>query len=119
MSKALLDEFGWIRFEKTFRHEVAHLANACKGKKGHDESFKRLCRAMGGSMNSKMAGIRYADCADTGYVKPIVKWIYTCPCGYKKEMAKRMSVKKRGNRAYLCGSCRTYHLDTWTENKIA
>ena len=42
MSQALLEEFGWERFEKTFRHEVAHLANAERGGKGHDRSFKNL-----------------------------------------------------------------------------
>jgi len=119
MSRALLDEFGWERFEKTFRHEVAHLANACRGRRGHDESFKRICSEMGGAMNSKMAGLRYADCADNGYVKVVTKWIYTCPCGYQKKMSKRMSTKKRGNPGYFCGVCRKNHLDTWTEQRIA
>jgi len=119
MSQALLEEFGWERFEKTFRHEVAHLANAERGGKGHDRSFKNLCSLMGGSMNPSMAGIRFSHCADTGYVKPIAKWVYICPCGYEKTMAKRMKANKMGNSGYRCGRCRTYTLDTWTEKQLA
>ncbi len=76
MSKALLDEFGWESFEKTFRHEVAHIANYIlyRGER-HDESFKRFCRAFGGTMNKSLAGHRYSDCAnDNNYVKPIIKF---------------------------------------------
>ena len=116
MSKALLDEFGWERFEKTFRHEVSHLANAERGGKGHDRSFKNLCSLMGGSMNPKMAGSRYTHCADTGYVKPITKWIYSCPCGLEKKMAKRMKKGKRGSSYYRCGKC-GITLDKWTEKR--
>jgi len=118
MSKALLDEFGWERFEKTFRHEVAHLANALLYRgKGHDKSFKRLCRDFGGSMNPKMAGYTYSDCASTDYIKPIIKYIYTCPCGLKRKMAKRMSYKKRGNPNYYCRKCRIT-LDKWKEIRV-
>jgi len=119
MSKALLDEFGWEAFENSFRHEVAHLANAILyNGKNHDKTFKMLCRKFGGTMNESLAGYSYADCADTRYVKPIIKWVYTCPCGKKREMAKRMSAKKRGSRNYRCGRCRTYTLDTWKEMRV-
>jgi len=119
MSKALLDEFGWERFEKTFRHEVAHLANQILyNGRGHNESFKRLCKKFGGSMNSSIAGIRYADCADMGYVKTIKKWIYKCPCGYEKKMARRMNSRKRGSSNWRCGKCGTT-LDNWQEIRVA
>ena len=119
MSKELLDEFGWERFEQTFRHEVAHLANLILyNAKGHNSHFKMLCKKFGGTMNKTIAGYSYADCADTRYVKPIIKWVYTCPCGLKREMSKRMSTKKRGNRYYTCGKCKTYTLDTWTEMRV-
>ena len=119
MSKALLEEFGWERFEKTFRHEVAHLANIILyNGRCHSHSFKRLCQEFGGSMNTKMAGYKYSKCADTAYVKPIVKYIYTCPCGHQKKMAKRMNKRKRENPNYRCGVCKTHTLDTWKEQKI-
>jgi len=117
MSKGLLEEFGWERFEKTFKHEVAHLVNRINGGNNHDESFKRLCQQFGGSMSSKKAGCKYADCADNGYVKPFVKWIYTCPCGYEKKMANRMNRGKRGNPNYRCGRCKNT-LDTWKEQRV-
>ena len=70
-------------------------------------------------MNKSLAGHRYSDCAnDNNYVKPIIKWIYTCPCGKIKKMAKRMSSKKRETKYYICGRCRTYTLDKWTEERV-
>lgn len=119
MSKALLDEFGWESFETTFRHEVAHLANRIIGGKNHDNSFKRLCKKFGGSMAPEMATAQFADCAQNNFVEVIIKWIYTCPCGFEKKMAKRMNGKKRGNPNYRCGKCRIYTLDTWTEKQVA
>ena len=119
MSKALLDEFGWESFEKTFRHEVAHIADHILYRgRNHNESFKRLCRAFGGTMNKRLAGHRYSDCANSDYVKPITKWIYYCPCGKIKKMAKRMNKRKRGNSNYRCGRCKTYTLDKWTEERV-
>jgi predicted SprT family Zn-dependent metalloprotease len=118
MSKGLLDDFGWDRFEETFRHEVAHLADALNGRKGHGESFKRLCKQFGGTMNSRYAGVKYADCASAEYVQVIPKWIYTCPCGYQKKMTRRMAAKKRNNPRYKCGHCQTNRLDTWVEEQV-
>ncbi len=119
MSRALLDEFGWETFKNTFRHEVAHLANYILYRgRYHNESFKRLCRDFGGTMNRRMAGYRYSDCADNNYIKPIIKWIYTCPCGKIKKMAKRMNKRKRGSSNYRCGRCRIYTLDKWTEKRV-
>ena len=118
MSEAVLKEFGWKRFEQIFRHEVAHILCHEQGGRGHDKLFKMLCAEMGGTMNERMAGKEYSWYASTEFVKPIVKWIYTCPCGYEKKMSKRMSYKKRGKLRYKCGICRIHHLDTWTERKV-
>ena len=119
MSKAVLDEFGWERFEKTFRHEVAHLANlVIYGGENHDFNFKRLCRDFGGSMNSSIAGYSFADCASKEYVRPIAKYIYKCGgCGVEKKMSKRMSSKKRGSSFYHCCRCGT-PLSKWTETFV-
>ncbi len=121
MSAALLTEFDWKRFEETFRHEVAHLANYILYRtKGHSESFKRLCRDFGGTMNSGMAGYKFAACASADYVETIKKWEYTCPCGYIRQTAKRMSKRKRLHGVYYrCGKCGIYRLDRWTEKRIA
>jgi predicted SprT family Zn-dependent metalloprotease len=119
MSKALLDEFGWGEFEKTFRHEVAHLANILIHKsRGHDRTFKILCQKFGGSMNTGMARGEFRDCASTDYVRPIIRWEYICSgCGYTKKMAKRMNRRKRGSENYSCGRCRT-SLDKWEEKQL-
>ena len=119
MSKAVLDTFGWERFEKTFRHEVAHLANhLLYGGENHDSSFKKLCKDFGGSMNTSMAGYQYSECADNRFVKPDIKYIYNCTgCGYKKKMSKRMANKKRGSSFYLCRVCKT-PLSKWEEIKV-
>jgi predicted SprT family Zn-dependent metalloprotease len=120
MSRALLNEFGWDSFETTFRHEVAHLADTIlHNGRGHGTTFKRLCQKFGGTMNQRMAGFLYADCAETNYVKPITKWIYKCSgCGVERKMAKRMSYKKRGNPRFSCRRCRTT-LDKWQESRVA
>ena len=118
MSKALLDEFGWESFETTFRHEVAHIANhILYDRRGHNESFKRLCQKFGGTMNSRLAGVRYADCAHIGYVKTIKKWVYKCPCGLEKKMARRMNSRKRGSSNWRCGKC-GITLDNWQEIRV-
>ena len=119
MSKALLDEFGWIRFEKTFRHEVAHIANyILYGTVNHNRTFKILCQKFGGSMNRTMAGREFIDCAEKDFVKPIIKYEYHCPsCGYIKKMSKRMNKGKRFSSRYSCGECGTT-LDRWIEKKV-
>ncbi len=120
MSQALLVEFDWKRFEETFRHEVAHIANYILYKgRGHNNSFKVLCCKFGGTMNRAMAGHRFTDNASADYVKTIKKWEYSCPCGYKRQTAKRMSKKKRFNgHLYRCGKCGLYRLNMWTERKL-
>jgi len=118
MSKSLLDEFGWDRFEKTFRHEVAHFADFLLNRgKGHGESFKRLCREFGGTMNSSMAGTKYADCASNDFVETIKKWSYKCPCGVESLMARRMTESKRNSVRHKCIACGTT-LNLWIETQL-
>ena len=119
MSKAVLDEFGWEVFEQTFRHEIAHAANAFFGGKDHDNNFKRLCRRFGGKMNTTIAGSEYADCASTKYVKvkPTIKYEYHCHCGLIKKMARRMNKTKRFSSNWRCGRCKT-PLSTWKEIRV-
>ena len=118
LSKAVLDEFGYDRLEKTFRHELAHLAQYIwYGDSGHNSTFKDICSRFGGSMNPTMAGRKYSHCADTNYVKTIKKWHYTCPCGFVKKMARRMNSTKRGNSCWRCGKCGT-SLDKWKETRV-
>jgi predicted SprT family Zn-dependent metalloprotease len=132
MSYALLEEFGWEQFEKTFRHEMAHIVNYLwHGKTrlfirgrwrfggcGHDLNFKRICKDFGGSMNKNFARNGFEKCATNKFVKTIKKWSYTCPCGHVKKTAKRMSVKKRTLATHVCRTCRTY-TNQWIERKIA
>ena len=120
MSYALLQEFGWEQFEKTFRHEVAHLANYIlyKGKR-HDYTFKILCRKFGGTMNSKHAGYAFRNCATKNFVKTIKTWQYSCPCGYSRQTAKRMSYKKRMYNTHVCGQCGKVFTSQWKEQRIA
>ena len=118
MSRALLDEFDWDRFEKTFRHEVAHFADFILNKNnGHGESFKKLCREFGGTMNPSMAGKKYADCASNDFVETIKRWSYKCPCGAERLMARRMNESKRSSTSYRCIKCKTT-LNLWVETQL-
>jgi len=118
MSKPLLDEFGWERFEKNFRHELAHAYCSKKyGKCNHNHIFKRTCVAFGGSMNPSMAGYAYKEAATTEYVKTIKKYKYTCLCGISMEYAKRMSVKIRNSQRHTCRKCKT-PVAKWKEEMI-
>lgn len=118
MSKPLLDEFGWERFEKNFRHELAHAyCEKTYGRCGHNHTFKRTCVKFGGSMNPSMAGYLYKESATTEYVKTIKKYVYTCPCGVKMEYAKRMSSKVRNSKRHTCRTCKTPVVN-WKEEMI-
>lgn len=116
MSKPLLDEFGWERFEKSFRHEVAHIADAYgRNKSRHDMHFKIICQKFGGSMNSKMAGNIFSDCASTEYIQPIRKWKYQCSCGNHFLRTKKMNADVRSRT--ICGICRL-SMTKWEEIQL-
>ena len=118
MSRPLLEEFGWERFEKNFRHEMAHAYCSQKyGRIGHNHTFKRTCVAFGGSMNTSMAGYAYKEASTTEYCKTIKKYRYTCPCGISMEYAKRMSVKMRNSTRHTCRTCKTA-VAHWKEEMI-
>ena len=119
MSKALLEEFGWDRFEKTFRHEVAHVAHyVLYGKGNHTRNFKILCQKFGGSMNSAMAGVSFKECATSEFVKVKAKWEYRCTkCGVVIKRAKRMSYKKKNSYNCACITCKN-PLIYWEEKQV-
>ena len=118
MSKPLMDEFGWKRFETTFKHELAHAyCEKYYGRCNHNDTFKRTCVLFGGSMNEIMAGNIYRDAGTIEYTKTIKKYRYTCPCGKTIERAKRMSYKIRNNPRRLCVKCGTTIVD-WKEERI-
>lgn len=118
MSKPLLDEFGWERFEKTFRHELAHAyCNKHYGRCKHNHTFKRICVLFGGSMNERMAGNTYKDAGTKDFTKTIKKYRYICPCGAIIERAKRMSYKIRKSSFRTCRKCKTAVV-YWKEEKI-
>ncbi len=118
MSKALLDEFGWERFEKTFRHEVAHLVDTIlRGKTEHDYIFKSICQKFGGSMPPRMAGRKFESCSSSEFVKTIKKYKYECPCGASMLRAKRMKRSVRESSRHVCISCRT-PVNKWKEIEL-
>jgi len=119
LSKPLLDGFGWDRFEKTFRHELAHVyCEKYYGNCGHNKTFKRICVLFGGSMNRKMAGHKYEEAASSQFVKTIKKYKYTClNCNQSIERAKRMSKKIRLSKTHKCSNCKNPVLN-FKEEKI-
>lgn len=118
LSLPLLEECGWERFEKTFRHEMAHAyCEKTYGRCGHNHTFKRTCVKFGGSMNPQMAGWRYKEAATTEYHKRLYKWKYTCPCGVSMEYGKRMSTKMRNSLRHTCKKCRTA-VAHWQEEEL-
>ena len=118
MSKALLNEFGWERFENTFRHEVAHISNrAIYHGRNHDRTFKKLCKDFGGTMNRSMAGELYKDCACDTYVQPLIRYEYHCKCGVVAKRGKRMSFKKRTMPTHFCIKCKELVMN-WVEKRV-
>jgi len=86
ISYRLWKEFGMEATIGTLRHEFAHVINlAMNGDfgTGHNESFKEICREIGGVMNREHAGEKYKDCLTDDYVARKPKWTLVCPkCGY-------------------------------------
>ncbi len=118
MSRVLLDEFGWETFERSFRHEVAHIANRfLYNGSSHNGTFKQLCRNFGGTMNNIMAGETYKDCASSDYVKPIIRYEYHCSCGFVAKRTKRMSIKKRTKPTHTCRGCGELVMN-WKEKRV-
>lgn len=107
------EEFGFDSMLKTLSHEIAHMVEHLKyGRMSHSETFKRICVQLGGHMNKKLAGYRYAEAATEDYCKKKVvskKYIYSCPCGAKIERVRKLSdqMLKFGR----CVDCRTRAMD--------
>ena len=110
LSRKLLNQFGYERIEKTFRHELAHVYCFKRGIRGHCQSFKRVCNQFGGSMNSSMAGWQFKDSASTEYTESNreFKYKYTCNgCGKSFKYKRKMSSRVFNNPNRRCTVCRT------------
>jgi predicted SprT family Zn-dependent metalloprotease len=113
-------EFGIERSIGTLRHELAHLVGYIKtGRVDHGEVFKRECLALGGTMNPKMAGRRFADSACSDYIRGSIKnykYVYSCPnCSNKIERSRKIS---DATKRKACGRCHT-KVSLWSEQYVA
>jgi predicted SprT family Zn-dependent metalloprotease len=103
-------EFGFNNAFGALRHELAHWLDYVfngnpkfLGRDSHGEPFKKICAELGGTMNSHMAGEKYASCATTEFLRTSYKWEYTCPTCGSSFKAKRQ--RKRNGR--ICLKCHT------------
>ncbi len=116
ISNALLEECGWERMEKTFRHECAHIADICyRGKTEHDYHFKIICKKFGGSMPKRWAIGEFSECNPGISHKIIYKISYKCQCGNSISRVKRIS--KKVLKTQCCSSCQL-PLSKWKISKI-
>ena len=123
INRLALDMFGVEEMTKTFRHEVAHLANfVLYGGEDHDERFKQLCKEFGGHMNPTVAGEEYKECVGTSYYSPSLKFEYVCPkCGKSYPTSRKIVGDERKEMCfYTCAQCDTpffkWHMKRLTKN---
>jgi len=95
-------------------HEVAHFfCHVLYGPKcGHGIKFKKMCKLLGGSMNSLHAKGQFSNCLMNPEISKNcknnqVKYIYECKCGacklhYKKKMSKTSRMYQYSKCKY-CG----------------
>ena len=101
-------EFGFENIIKTFIHELAHAVCLYKyNLQGHSEQFKKICDKNGGTMNSKMAGLKYKKSSSNNFCKTKYKYEYHCRCGV---IIKR---KRKITKPYAlaCNICHCYVSD--------
>lgn len=99
-------QFGFERTVGTFLHEIAHAVQAAlTGRTGHDRFFRSICHALGGTMNTKMAGAVYKDSGTKEYIKTEWKYLYVCPCGKGSKKYKRKPQRKMLFRLH-CPECK-------------
>lgn len=100
-----IEAFGAERMIGALRHELAHQVAMIKyGITGHAEAFKRICADMDGSMNRRMAGARYSQCATDDFIK-VENWRYTCPdCGNSWTRSRRYTTAQAARRVCKCSS---------------
>lgn len=103
-------EFGFNSIIRTLRHEMAHLIEVVLyGGSGHTERFKKICSALDGSMNPKMAGRKYSKNSSSEYCRTMYKYKYICSCGSVVKRKQRI-VDKRTLRS-ACIVCGTMVMD--------
>lgn len=113
----LIHEFGIERARETLRHEFAHAYCLHRyGDISHSERFKQFCASIGGSMNTHLAGTRYAEAATTDFIAPKMNWRYMCPCGVKVE--RRSLYPQTFLHSRSCRTCGT-RLTGWTLTRLA
>ncbi len=70
MAGQVYSEFGREEFMGVFLHEYAHLICIEKyGLNGHCLTFKKVCSEIGGTMNSYLAGERFASAASENFLR--------------------------------------------------
>lgn len=117
LSWKLFMAYGVDRIHRTFLHELAHvIIHATFGASGHGENFKSMCAQLGGSMCTKYAGHKYAECATSEYLKSPKKLVYTCTCGAVTLRCRRFTIKQIANR--ICAKCgnslRNFQISAYT-----
>ena len=75
ISKIHYEKFGLEITLNTLRHEVAHIIVHTINPDApiHGTLFKVLCKKLGGTMNPKIAGSEFKECASSNYV-PRREW---------------------------------------------
>lgn len=95
-------EFGIDSIDKVLRHEMAHLIEIQKyGSTSHGERFKKICVALGGSMNSQQAGAKYKSNATNNFCTTKKKYTYKCSCGIAIDRQRKITSK-----SILFGTCK-------------
>jgi predicted SprT family Zn-dependent metalloprotease len=105
-----LEVFGFERLRRCFLHEMAHVICIVHHRDtAHSARFKRICRELGGTLNSRLGG------DETRYINEPVRWTYTCLCGSTWQRRRRLNADSR--RQYCCSHCRT-GLEEWRESRV-
>lgn len=88
------------------RHEMAHqIAMVMSKNDSHNKEFKEICATIGGTMNSAMAGEKYAACATKDFLS-VENWEYECPtCGFIHKRSRRYTEAQAFVRG--CPRCKT------------
>ena len=98
----LVEKFGVDRGMTTLLHELAHYINQVKyNGSGHCPRFKSICAKIGGTMNTRQSGTKYAECATKEFITTPNKYKYTCTCGQIYKSKKKIN---DFNKCRICGT---------------